>query len=230
MKNRVKTLIAALIASSTVLPIYSANKDLPQGQDSHPEMRKDSGVMGQRISFGEVPQAAKKTILQHTGGMTPKDVRSIKENGTQCYSATFDQGRTKGRVIVASDGSLLSLRESAVFAADVENLPSVQKSQINFNQLPEPVQQRIRHEAGTARVGNLSLTDVDGQRLYRAAFDRGGVLHELFITPQGAIAAQVQATTVASNVRIDENGNIVATQGKQINEAAGGQPKGEGEK
>lgn len=221
MNNKVRALIAALVAGSTILPIHAANKDPSTSQSSSSDVQQ-SQMLGQRISFGQVPQQAKKTILRHSGGATPKDVRSTEQNGKQFFSATFDHGQTKGRVTVAADGSLVSLRESAVLTADTD-LGKMQKSQIDFNQLPQPVQLRIKQEAGDAHVGNLSQTEVNGQQLYRANFNRDGVRHELFITPRGQVAAQVQSTTVVSAVRIDENGNIVAAPGQPINEAAGAQ-------
>ncbi|MDB6057508.1 MAG: hypothetical protein JWO95_1352 [Verrucomicrobiales bacterium] len=221
MNNKVKALVAALVASSTILPIHAANKDPSLSQPSSSALQ-GTQMLGQRIAFGELPQQAKKTILQHSGGATPKDVRGLEINGKRYFSANFDQGQTKGRVTVAADGSMVSLRESAVFTADAD-LQKLQKSQMDFNQLPQLVQQRIRQEAGNARVGNLSQSDVKGQPLYRATFNREGIRHEVFITPQGQLAAEVQAVTVASQVRFDENGNIVANPGQPINEAAGAQ-------
>jgi len=174
------------------------------------------------MSLDQLPEPARKTILQHSGGVNPTDVRAITRDGKQCYTARFDQGRDKGRVTVDRDGSVIALQESAVLSSDVD-LAKLGKSRIGFQQLPQPVQQTIKQHAGTSQVGNLSKSEVNGQSLYRADFDRNGVRHELFITPQGQIAAQVRELTVASQWTFDENGNVVAAPGRQINEAAGAQ-------
>lgn len=220
MKSNMKALFVAVVASSTALLVHAANDSPAAMQSGKSSLHSSSEDLGQRISFGEVPQPAKKIILEQSAGMIPKDVRSIMRNGTKYYSATFDHGQTRGRVTVAADGSVFALRESAVLSPDAD-LAKLQKSQISFNELPDPVQQRIHEEAGSARVGNVSQTRVNGEPLYRADFNRDGIRHELFITPKGTLSAQVQETTVAVGVRFDDNGNIVAAPGRTINEAAG---------
>ncbi len=224
MKYNVKTLFVAVIASSTALLVHAANDSPLSVQSGNSALQTQD--LGQKISFGQLPQPAKKTILQYSGGMIPKAVRSMTQNGQEYYSATFDHGRTMGRVTVAPDGSMVALRESTVFAGNVD-LSKSEKSQMGFDQLPQPVRQRIRQEAGTSPVGNLSQTEVNGQPLYRADFSRDGVRHEMFLTPQGAVAVQVQEATVVSNVRFDENGNVVTDPGQKINEAAGAQAPSE---
>lgn len=144
----------------------------------------------------QLPKAVQKTMLLHSGGANPENIREINQNGKQCYTATFDRADEKGKMTVARDGSLLSLQESAEFAADVE-LPKLAKSQLGFNQLPQPVQQTIQQQAGSSRVGNVSLSKVNGRQFYRADFNREGIRHELFIRPDGRIAAQVQETAFA---------------------------------
>jgi hypothetical protein len=224
MKYNVKILFVAVVASATALSAHAANDSPSSVQSGNSALQAQD--LGQQISFGQLPQPAKKMILQHSRGTIPKDVRSMKQNGKQYYSATFDHGQTKGRVTVAPDGSMVALQESTVFAGNVD-LSKAQKSQMGFDQLPQPVQQRIKQEAGTSPVGNLSKTEVNGQPLYRADFSRDGVRHEMFLTPQGAVAVQVQKTTVVSNVRFDVNGNIVPEPGQEINEAAGAQTPSE---
>lgn len=226
MKHNMKTLLAAVLASSTALVVVPANGASASSSSSlkmqSSASQSTSIEAGQKVSLDQVPEAAKKTILQHSAGTNPKEVRMITQKGQRCYTAIFDKGREKSRVTVDRDGSVVALQQSAVFASDVD-LPKLQKSQIGFNQLPQPVQRTIKEQAGSAQVGNLSKSQVNGKPIYRADFNRGGVRHELFITPQGQLAAQVREVTVASRWTFDENGNLVANPGRQINEAAGAQ-------
>jgi hypothetical protein len=233
MKHNVKTLFAAALAGSAALLASAANggsassssslnAGRSQTQQSTSAAQPTAQMEGQTVPLGQVPEAARTAIMQHSGGTNPKDVRLTTQNGKQLYTATFDQGKETSKVTVDRDGSLVAVQKSAVFAADVD-LSKLGKSHIGFQQLPLAVQMTIKHRAGTSPVGNLSKSEVKGQTLYRADFDRNGVRHELFITPQGRVAAQVREVTVASQWTFDENGNLVANPGRQINEAAGAQ-------
>jgi hypothetical protein len=209
MKHNAKKILVAVIASSTALLVQAANDDpaasssssvnagtSSQSQQSIANEPAGAQSSGKQMLLDQLPKQVQKTIVQHAGGANPENIREITQNGKQCYTATFDRAGTKGKITVAQDGSLLSLQESAQFAMDVE-LPKLEKSQIQLNQLPQPVQQTIKLEAGPSRIGNLSKSEVKGQQLYRVDFNREGIRHELFITPQGKIAAQVQETAFA---------------------------------
>lgn len=228
--KHVKTLFAAALAGSAALWVSAANggsasssSSLNAGRSSAAAMSQSSSqTEGQKVSLDKVPEAVRTTILQQSGGANPRDVRLVTQNGKQYYTAMFDQGRDKKRVTVDRDGSLVALQDSAVFTSDID-LAKLGQSHIGFEQLPLAVQMTIKQNAGTSRVGNLSKSEVNGQPIYRADFDRHGVRHELFITPQGRVAAQVREVTVASQWTFDENGNLVANPGREINEAAGAQ-------
>jgi hypothetical protein len=226
MKLNVKSSIIALLAGCAALTVSAANapasSQSSSKQSGSSALQSGARQQGEKISLDQLPQQAKQAILRHSGGANPSDVRKLDLNGKHYYTATFDQGKTKGKMTVAQDGSIVSLRESTVLSATAD-LSKKEKSQLSLNQVPQPVQRRIHQEAGTSRIGNLSQTEVNGRPLYRADFDRDGVRHELFITPQGAIAARVMETTVASQWTFDENGNLVANPNREIKEAAGAQ-------
>lgn len=211
MKHHVKTILAAVLASSTTLalsaadhePSASSSSSLNSGSSSQSQnqqsvAKESAGAQnsGQQLLLDQLPQQVRKTMVLHSSGANPENIREITKNGKQCYTATFDRAGTKGKMTVAQDGSLVSLQESAQFAMDVE-LPKLQKSQIQFSQLPQPVEQTIKLEAGPSKIGNLSKSEANGQQLYRVDFNREGIRHELFITPQGKIVAQVQETAFA---------------------------------
>ncbi len=209
MKYHVKTILAAVLAGSTTLVLNAASDDpsassssslnsasLSENQQSIAKEPAGAQSSGGQMLLDQLPKQVQKAMLQHSGGANPENIRQTTQNGQQCYTATFDRAGTKGKMTVGQDGSLLSLQESAQFAMDVD-LPKLQKSQIQFNQLPQPVQQTIKLEAGPSRLGNLSQSEANGQKLYRVDFNREGIRHELFITPQGKIAAQVQETAFA---------------------------------
>jgi hypothetical protein len=201
-----KTIISAVLASSMVIALQAANDssrsssgqggDQSQAQQSTAATQSGSQSAGQKMLLDQLPKPVQKTILQHSAGANPEHIQQITKNGRQCYTASFDRAGMKEKVTVAQDGSLLSLQQSDQFTVDVE-LPKLEKSTIKFNELPQPVQQAIQQQAGSAQIGDLSQSQVDGKPLYRADFNREGVRHELFITPQGKIAAQVQETAFA---------------------------------
>jgi hypothetical protein len=208
MKSYVKTILTAAIAGSTAIAIYAAN-DQTSSQNSSDQSsaqksdqasgsasQSGSQSSGQKLLLDQVPKAVQKTLLQHSAGANPENIRRITQNGKQCYTATVDRPDFKGKLTVAQDGSLLAIQQSEDFAIDVQ-APQLEKSQIRFTQLPKPVQETITKEAGSAHLGNLSESEVNGQTLYRADFDHEGVRNELFVTPQGKVAAAVQETSFA---------------------------------
>lgn len=209
MRHHVKTIFTALVAASSAFALHAANNETSsqnpstgqaesasQIQQSSSTAQSGSQSSGQKLLLDQLPKSVRKTMLQHSGGANPENIRETTQNGKQCYTASFDRNGAKGKMTVAQDGSLQSLQESEQFAMDVE-LPKLQKSQVQFSQLPQPVQQTIKLEAGKAKLGDLSQSQVNGQTLYRADFNREGIRHELLITPEGKIAAQVQETAFA---------------------------------
>ena len=225
MKCNVQTLSAAVLVGSTALLVSTANGYTASSSsllNVHSSDSQSSSMnTGQKVSLDQVPDSKKRFC--RFGWGEPKDETNDRK---RWYAVLHRNVRRKlwrkGKVTVDRDGSLVALQESVVFAADVD-LAKLGKSQIDFHQLPMPVQTTIHDRAGTSPVGNLSKSEVNGQPIYRADFDRNGVRHELFITPQGQIAAQVREVTVASQWTFDENGNLVANPGRQINESAGAQ-------
>lgn len=76
-------------------------------------------------------------------------------------------------------------------------LPQIGANKIDFSQLPQPVQNTLALYAGDTPIRNLSQAQLNDQPVYRAEFDRAGIHHELFISPNGQIAVQVQQTASA---------------------------------
>ncbi|MGZ4988097.1 MAG: hypothetical protein ACXWBP_08655 [Limisphaerales bacterium] len=191
----------AIVAGSAELAVYAndfpespQNRTSDQRAQNPPQQLQQNS--GQLRSLNQLPQPVQKTITQHAGGADLKTIYQITRNGQPCYTATFGRERMTGQVTVAQDGSLLSLQESRGFAVGVE-LPGSGRDKIAFDQLPHIVQRAIKSQAGGAEIGDLSHAEINGKAVYRAEFNREGIHHELFISPSGNIAAQVQETAFA---------------------------------
>jgi hypothetical protein len=86
---------------------------------------------------------------------------------------------------------------SAIWAQNGSQPISAGRNKMAFNQLPQVVQNTIRLYAGTVPLHNVSQVQINGQSAYRAEFNRKGINHELFVSPDGNVAAQVQETASA---------------------------------
>lgn len=209
MKPNFKKLLTIAIAGSTAIAIHAADKSSQgsasgqarqsspsQSEQSDSASQNKSESSGQQLSLNQLPQAVQKTMTEHSGGANVENIRESNRNGQPCYTATFDRGALKGTMTVGQNGSLMSLQESADFAVGIE-LPKLEKNKIAFDQLPQPVQETIKQQAGSAQLGDLSKSEVNGQQLYRAEFNHEGIHHELFVSKDGKIASQVQETAFA---------------------------------
>jgi hypothetical protein len=61
------------------------------------------------------------------------------------------------------------------------------QSQLTLDQLPRPVQDTVRAQAGTAPIQNISQVNTNGQTLYLVTFNRNGQPVDLQIDPSGRI-------------------------------------------
>jgi hypothetical protein len=107
----------------------------------------------------------------------------------------FDKNNMKGKLTVAEDGSLLQYQLAEDLAV-VAAVPEISEGQTQLTDLPEAVQQRIKDEAGSAEVGNISKTSQDGQTIYHAGFNEGGAHTDLFVNEEGNLIAKSQKTAL----------------------------------
>ena len=87
------------------------------------------------------------------------------------------------------------------FTTTVENLLGrflgQNQSQVNFDQLPQAVQNTVRAQAGTAPIQGIVQTNTNGQTAYLVNFNRNGQNVNLQVDPAGRILGPVPSGTIS---------------------------------
>ena len=92
------------------------------------------------ISFDEVPEAIQKIALNEIGDMPIRDVDREKEDGETVYDIEAKDDRIDIELEIAADGTL---REKDV------------TEEIDFSELPIPVQDTVRQQVGALKINDV---------------------------------------------------------------------------
>ena len=92
------------------------------------------------ISFDEVPEAIQKIALREIGDLPIRDVDREKEDGETVYDIEAKNDKIDIELEIAADGTL---RERDV------------TEEISFSELPIPVQDTVRQQAGTLKINDV---------------------------------------------------------------------------
>ena len=135
------------------------------------------------ISFEEVPKAIQKIALRVIGDVPISDVDREKEDGETIYDIEAEDDRIDIELEIAADGTFLQ-RDIA--------------EKITFAELPIPVQDTVRQQAGTLKINDVARKTGLGKRVvgnslqteatyYEVEAEELGVEIELEIAPDGRL-------------------------------------------
>lgn len=135
------------------------------------------------ISFDEVPEAIQKIALREIGDLPIHDVDREREDGETVYDIEAKNDKIDIELEIAADGTL---RERDV------------TEEISFSELPIPVQDTVRQQAGTLKINDVERRTelgmgIVGNRLqtdttyYNVEVEEFGVEIDLEIAPDGRL-------------------------------------------
>ena len=161
----------------------------------------NGGVLAdERVELNDLPEAVKKTIRDQQGRHAIKQIERETDDGRTFYEAVIDRPGQNRVVRVAEDGSLIS-------GAAGTGIHSPRR----LADLPKPVQQTFKQQAGGARVSDIDRDTENGETVYEIEFMRGGREHELVIREDGSIVRGELARNVNEGEnRVSASGNAAS--------------------
>lgn len=167
----------------------------PQASISIEEAAGAESKAGTKVSFDELPQEVQKTIRTHAGSLNVEDIQKKEKNGEACYQASFDKDNMKSKLTVAEDGSLLQYQQARDMTVAAV-VPEISSSDKELSDLPDAVQKAIEEKAGSAEVGNISESTLQGETVYHAGFNDGASHTDLIVSEDGELLASTQQTAL----------------------------------
>jgi len=120
--------------------------------------------------FNELPPAVQKTARAQAPNGEIVAVSQHNENGMQTYEIKFHGDQSNPKILVASDGKLLS-SEMPNPAGKVERfLTPTGATGTQFSALPEVVQKTIQSKAPNAQIADISRHEDNGRIYYKVEF------------------------------------------------------------
>jgi uncharacterized membrane protein YkoI len=148
------------------------------------------------MSFTQLPAPVQKTMRAEAGNLNLENIHSINADGQTRYCASFDKGNNlKGKVTVAEDGSLLQYQESDRLAL-ISEVPKLNKTGMKLTDLPAPVQKKVKAEAASNEVGDISKDTQSGKTVYHVAFNNEGMHTDLVLDPDGKVLLRSDETAL----------------------------------
>jgi hypothetical protein len=185
-------------------PQRSVDELRPGAEPERPHVADDKAIQqrpyladAKKVQFDQLPEGVQKTVRRFVDPANIEDIDHGRVYGRTAYEVGFKHQGQHVELLVGEDGSLVRDAENERFLAKVGQLPpqwraAVQQRaplfaahQVNFNQLPEPVQDTLRHYSGGARISNISSGTLDGQTVYEAAFPFRGQQVQLRVREDG---------------------------------------------
>jgi hypothetical protein len=150
-----------------------------------------------KVDYEQMPEVVRNTVRSFVNPENIEDIDRGMVYGRLAYEVAFKHHGQHVELLVAEDGSLIRDAENERFLAKVGRLPAEWRTagmrraplagaqRVNFNQLPEDVQNTLRYYAGGTRIASVERGTVDGQTVYEASFPFRGQPMQLRVGEDG---------------------------------------------
>jgi len=135
-----------------------------------PVAAAEKAAKEEKISIGEVPEAAQKTILHEAAGNKVREIEKETENGRTVYEAEWRVDGKEVEVKVAPDGKLLE-----------------RETEIALKDLPGPARETVLKEAAGAKVTEVEKVVAGDRVTYEAEWKADGKEIEIRVSPAGKV-------------------------------------------
>jgi uncharacterized membrane protein YkoI len=142
--------------------------------------------------FNEMPPAAQKTVRAQAPNAEIVDVSKTTQNGRDEYEVQFRQGDQTPKVIVASDGTLISSELAKPAGALERALTPTGATGTQFSSLPEAAQKTIRSQAPADQISSITRHENNGRVSYEVSFKEPGKNPTLEVAEDGTLLQGLQ--------------------------------------
>jgi uncharacterized membrane protein YkoI len=136
-----------------------------------------------KVSFDELPDAAKRTVREQAGSNRIEDVERGTLDGRVVYEVAFKSEGKHNELRVAEDGSVVK----RIAGTDIRFPGS-----LTVNEVPAPVRRAIQTQVGSGEVNDIDKKTVNGKTVYEVGFKKesGGAQHEIQIAEDGTVIGE----------------------------------------
>ncbi len=144
--------------------------------------------------FNELPPEVQKTVRAQAPNADIAEVTKVTTNGTDAFEVRFLSAGQQNpmRVIVATNGTLLSSTLGEAAGAIQRTLTPTGATGTPFSALPMEVQKAIQAHAPDAQIANISRHEDNGRVIYEVEFKEQGKNPTLRIANDGTIVQGLQ--------------------------------------
>jgi uncharacterized membrane protein YkoI len=142
--------------------------------------------------FNELPPAVQKTARAQAPNAEITDVSKTTKDGMDAYEITFRTDNGNPKVIIGTDGHLVSSDLPKPPGAIEKMLTPTGAAGTPFSALPLPVQQTIKSRAPNAEIANISRHDNNGRAIYEVEFKDDGTNPALRVAEDGTLVQDLQ--------------------------------------
>ncbi len=142
--------------------------------------------------FNSLPPEVQKSIRAQAPNAEITSITKKTENGMDAYQVEFRENGSNPKMVVASDGRVLS--------SDLPNPPGTLKKMLTptgavgtqFSALPEAVQKTIQAHAPERDIANISRHENNGRVYYEVEFKDQGKNPTIRVADDGTLVQDLQ--------------------------------------
>jgi len=142
--------------------------------------------------FNELPPAVQKTVRAQAPNAEIADVSKTTQNGMDLYEVTFNEAGKNPKVIVATDGKLISTDMANPPGAIERLLTPTGATSTKLSALPEKAQKTIQSKAPDAQIVDISRHEKDGRVYYEVEFKDKGKNPTMQVAEDGTLIQDLQ--------------------------------------
>jgi len=143
-------------------------------------------------NFNELPPAVQKTVRAQAPNGEIANVSHKTENGLDLYEVEFREPGSNPKIVVASDGKLMSTDMARPAGAVERMLTPTGAVGTKFSALPEKVQKTIQARSPSNEIADISRHEDNGRVIYEIEFKDKGTNPTMRIAEDGTLVQDLQ--------------------------------------
>ena len=144
------------------------------------------------MNFNELPPAVQKTVRAQAPNGEIANVNHKTENGLDLYEVEFREPGANPKIVVSSDGKLMSTDMARPAGAVERMLTPTGAVGTKFSALPEKVQKTIQARAPSTEIADISRHEDNGRVIYEIEFKDKGKNPTIRVAEDGTLVQDLQ--------------------------------------
>lgn len=152
----------------------------------------NQSIESNSAKFNELPPAVQKTVRAQAPNAEIADVSKTTQNGIDVYEVQFNEPGKNPKVVVATDGKLISSDMANPPGAIERLLTPTGATGTKLSALPEKAQKTIQSKAPDAQIVDISRHEKDGRVYYEVEFKDKGKNPTMKVADDGTLIQDLQ--------------------------------------